>query len=169
MTDRAATPTAPLRRSLAALELAALHHRGRVRQRLNVSDEELAALLYLAYHGGIAQRRLAEFTTLSRSGAGAMIQRLEQDGFVQRRTDRDDRRLRFVELAPAGRERIDAAYRELIGATEQLLADRPGAELDALRELVDGLAGAALGAHGADATDQPGPDAGGDPIWRRWA
>ena|ERR1700752_2196742 len=67
---------------------------------------ELAALLYLAHHGSVPQRRLAEITALSRSGAGAMIQRLEQDGLVERRSDPADRRLRFVELSAEGRRRL---------------------------------------------------------------
>jgi uncharacterized membrane protein len=69
--------TAPeqVRRSLAALELAAIRHRRDVRRQLRVGEEELSALLYLAHHGGALQHELARVTSLSRSGAGAMLQR----------------------------------------------------------------------------------------------
>ena len=167
--DRELTPTAKVQRSLAALELATVRYRGRVRRRLNVGDEELTALLYLAHHGGAPQRRLAQVTTLSRSGAGAMIQRLEQDGFVERRTDPEDRRLRLVELSPGGRERIDDAYHDLTKATDGLLADLPAAELDLLALLLDTLAGAAQATHGEDDATSLSPPADRDPIWRRWA
>lgn len=162
-------PTAEFRRSLAALELATLRHRGAVRRRLNVSEEELCTLLHLVHHGGTPQRRLAELTTLSRSGAGAMLQRLEHDGLVQRRTDPDDRRLRFVELAPSGRERLDAAYAELDAATGPLLAQLADADLTALAELLAAVAEATMEALGDDeresraAADEP------DPIWERWS
>jgi DNA-binding MarR family transcriptional regulator len=163
------TPTAKVQRSLAALELASVRHRGGVRRRLNVGDEELTALLYLAHHGGVPQRRLAEITTLSRSGAGAMIQRLEQDGFVERSTHPSDRRLRLVELSPAGLDRVNAAYRDLTEATGRLLTDSPAAELDVLARLLDELARAAQATHGEDDANPLSPPPDGEPIWRRWA
>ena len=167
--DHENTPTAKVQRSLAALELASVRYRGGVRRRLNVGDEELTALLYLAHHGGVPQRRLTEITTLSRSGAGAMIQRLEQDGFVERRTHPGDRRLRLVELAPAGVDRINAAYHDMNEATDRILTDRPAAELDLLARLLDELAGAAQSTDGeVDANPLSSP-ADSDPIWRRWA
>jgi DNA-binding MarR family transcriptional regulator len=167
--DQENTPTANVQRSLAALELASVRYRGGVRRRLNVGDEELTALLYLAHYGGVPQRRLAEITTLSRSGAGAMIQRLEQDGFVERHTHPSDRRLRLVELAPAGADRITAAYHDLTDATDRVLTDRPAAELDLLARLLDELAGAAQATHGEDDANSLSPPADNDPIWRRWA
>jgi DNA-binding MarR family transcriptional regulator len=167
MTDEAPPPEALVRRALAALELAAIRHRRGVRRDLRVGDEELSALLYLAHHGGVAQRRLADVTSLSRSGAGAMIQRLEERGFVQRRTDPADRRLRLVELSPPGRERVELAYREFATAAAQLLAECPPAEVAALARLLDGLAGAA---HSVD--DERvlanSPHSAGEPIWRHW-
>jgi DNA-binding MarR family transcriptional regulator len=167
--DQENTPTAKVQRALATLELASVRYRGGVRRRLNVGDEELTALLYLAHHGGVPQRRLAEITTLSRSGAGAMIQRLEQDGFVERRTHPSDRRLRLVELAPTGVDRINAAYHDLTEATDRFLTDSPAAELDLLARLLDGLAGAARATHGEDDANPLSPPSAGDPIWRRWA
>jgi DNA-binding MarR family transcriptional regulator len=162
-------PKAKVHRSLAALELAAVRYRGGVRRRLNVGDEELTALLYLAHHGGVPQRRLAEITTLSRSGAGAMIQRLEHDGYVERRADPGDRRLRLVELSTTGRDRVDGAYRELTDATEHVLAENTPAELDLLARLLDGLVRAADTSSGEDQAEPQRAAAEGDPIWRHWS
>jgi DNA-binding MarR family transcriptional regulator len=157
---------AKIHRSLAALELAAVRHRGRVRRQLNVGDEELTALLYLAHHGGVPQRRLAEITTLSRSGAGAMIQRLEHDGFVERHTDPADRRLRVVELSATGRDRVQDAYRDLGDATDQVLDATEPADLERLAGLLSSLAAGAETTHEVDAPPAP---AERDPIWRRWS
>jgi DNA-binding MarR family transcriptional regulator len=172
MTDQAAAmtdhPAAPVRRSLAALELASGRYRGDVRQRLSVSEEELSALLFLAHHGSVPQRHLAEVTTLSRSGAGAMIQRLEHDGFVERHTQPSDRRLRLVELSATGRQRMTRAYGELDAAVERSLADRSPGELEALARLLDALAEATLAAGGGEDCGSPPSVAAGDPIWRRW-
>jgi DNA-binding MarR family transcriptional regulator len=159
-------PKAKIHRSLAALELAAVRYRGGVRRRLNVGDEELTALLYLAHHGGVPQRRLAEITTLSRSGAGAMIQRLEHDGFVERHTDPADRRLRVVELSTGGRERVHGAYREFSAATDQALDAADPADLVRLAGLLCSLAAGAATTH---AVDPPPAPAERDPIWRRWS
>jgi DNA-binding MarR family transcriptional regulator len=160
-----ATP-AGVRRALAALELAAVRHRSGVRRQLGVGDDELSALLYLAREGAAPQGRLAELTTLSRSGAGALVQRLEHRGLVRRRSDPHDRRRRLVELSPAGRERMRDAYAELDAAADGVLAERPEAELAALLRLLDALRRAAEAATGpAEAVPAA---ATGEPIWRRW-
>lgn len=159
---------ANVRRALAGLELAALRHRGAVRRVLGVGDEELCALLHLVHHGGASQRELAELTTLSRSGTGAMVQRLEQHGLVQRRPQPGDRRTRVVELSPAGRERMRRAYRELDAALAAALPE--DADLEALTRLLDGLRHAAGQAQAElrDASPAPSPPPPGEPIWRRW-
>jgi DNA-binding MarR family transcriptional regulator len=164
------SPQARVQHALAALELAAIAHRRGVRRLLHVGDEELSALLYLAHHGGVTQRQLGAVTGLSRSGAGAMIQRLEERGHVQRRTNPADRRLRLVELSPAGHEHLEHAYHDAHAATRELLEGRPPAELDALAQLLSGIASATGGAGVYDDDDgdaAPLSDIG-DPIWRRW-
>jgi DNA-binding MarR family transcriptional regulator len=161
---------AQVRRALAGLELAALRHRSAVKRVLGVGDEELCALLHLVHHGGASQRELAELTTLSRSGTGAMVQRLEHHGLVQRRPQPGDRRTRVVELSPAGRERMQHAYRELDAALAAALPHVSDADLEALTRLLDGLRHAAeharAGLRGAAPAPPPAPP--GEPIWRRW-
>jgi DNA-binding MarR family transcriptional regulator len=159
-------PEADVQRALAALELAAIRRRRVVRRRLRVGDEELSALLYLAHHGGVLQRQLAQVTSLSRSGAGAMVQRLEERGYVQRRTDPADRRLRLVELSTDGRARVEHEYGELADAIGQALAGRTPAQVDELARLLDGIA-AAAGPRDEEPTAvaDSGPE---DPIWRSW-
>jgi DNA-binding MarR family transcriptional regulator len=159
------TETASVLRALAGLELAALRHHRVVRARLNIGEEELAALLHLARHDGVPQRRLPEITNLSRRGGGAMILGLELEGFVVGRSDPTDRRLRFVELSAEGRERLRDAYRELGEAVERTLADGAPGALELLAGLLDGLADA-VDEHGAHDAALAMPH---DPIWRRWA
>jgi DNA-binding MarR family transcriptional regulator len=158
-----------VRRSVAALELAALHHRREVRRRLRVGDEELSALLHLAHHGGVMQQQLAAATSLSRSGAGAMLQRLEERGYVQRRTDTSDRRLRLVELSPAGREAIDRAYGAFARALDRALREEAEADVTVLARLLDEVGSAIAPAE--PRTDGAGtsPEAPGEPIWRHWS
>ena len=158
-----------LQRSLAGLELALTAHRREARRRLRVSDEELTVLLHLAQHGGARQPRLAALTGLSRSGTGALVQRLEQARLVERRTDPDDRRLRRVELTGAGRNRLSDATRGLQAAVARLAGARDPAALAATERLLDELS-AELDALGAEPRAAAAAhDAELDPVWRRWA
>jgi DNA-binding MarR family transcriptional regulator len=161
------TPVARVRQALAALELAGLQHRRTVRQHLRVGEEELSALLHLAYHGPVTQGRLGEASGLSRSGAGAMVQRLEEHGYVQRSTDPHDRRLRLVVLSDAGREALDTAYADLRRATDTLLEASAPEHLETLARVVRGLAEAS-GPGPADAVEPVAPGDGLLPAWRQW-
>src|SRR4051794_25787590 len=131
-----------LQRSLAGLELALTGHRRDARRRLRVSDEELTVLLHLAHHGGARQPRLAALTGLSRSGTGALVQRLEQARLVERRADPADRRLRRVELTSTGRARLGDATRGLQGAVAQLVETHDAAALAAALDDLSGQLGA---------------------------
>jgi DNA-binding MarR family transcriptional regulator len=156
-----------LQRSLSGLELALTGHRRDVRRRLRVSDEELTVLLHLAHDGGARQPRLAALTGLSRSGTGALVQRLEQAGLVERRPDPGDRRLRRVELTRGGTARLATATEGLRSAVARLAETSAPAELTALERLLDELA-AGLAAQ-ADEPRQPDRNVALDPVWRRWA
>ncbi|MDA0184353.1 MarR family transcriptional regulator [Solirubrobacter phytolaccae] len=156
MNERAVAITS-LQSALAALELAGMQRRGELRRRLRVGDEELTALLHLAHHERLAQRRLGELTGLSRSGAGAMIQRLEEHGYVRRWADPEDRRLRWIELTPAGREALD-------GASPVTLDDLTTEDLVAAGRVLDQLVGEPVSAPEADDI----APADGVPVWRHW-
>jgi DNA-binding MarR family transcriptional regulator len=168
--ERTSTETAGerVRRALAALELAGIRQRRSVRLALRVGEEELAALLYLAHHGGVTQRRLAEVTSLSRSGAGAMAQRLEERGYVERSTDATDRRLRLVALSAAGRALLREAYDGVDAAAERVLAGWDDDQLEPCARLLAELAGA--GRETTTPGEPPGAPltSAGEPIWRRW-
>jgi|GEM_PF-2373751 len=167
MQEATSTPKMRVRRSLGGLELATVRHRRTVRRRLRVSDPELTALLYLSQHGAVLQSQLATVMSLSRSGLGALLQRLEQAGLVERRTHPADRRLRLIDLSDAGHEQLARAYRELDAAAGRLLARLSADEVDLVERLLDALADATAAAGGA-APSTAAPPAERDPIWARW-
>jgi DNA-binding MarR family transcriptional regulator len=138
-----------MNRDLAALELAGIRHRRTVRKALRIGEEDLAALLFLTQHGPATQGRLASATALSRSGAGALVTRLEDRGYVARATDPGDRRLRVVSLTPAARALLDEAYAGI------------AARDDDLRRLL-----AAIPDTNAPTEQEP---KAAEPIWRHWA
>jgi DNA-binding MarR family transcriptional regulator len=157
-----------VRAALAALELAGIHYRRDARQALRIGEEDLAALLYLAHHGGVTQGRLADATSLSRSGTGALVQRLQERGYVARATDATDRRLRLISLTPAGRARLDEAYAGFEAALERALSGRGRDELETLATTLAEIAATTTAPAGNARPLAPPADAG-ERIWSRWA
>jgi DNA-binding MarR family transcriptional regulator len=167
-TDHIQTATESARRSLARFELATIRLRNAVRMRLGVSDDELTALLHLVEYTQVTQRQLVAIGTLSRSGVGAMVARLEDAGFVERVQDPTDRRVRLVQLSPTGERRMRAAYGACDDDLEQLLEGRPDEELEALAGLLTRL-GDATRSHARAAEREPQPARlGVQPVWRSW-
>jgi DNA-binding MarR family transcriptional regulator len=155
---------AQLWQALAALDLAAIQHLRTVRKRLQVGDEELSVLLYLAHHGSALQRDIRRATSLSRSGAGALVQRLEDRGYVQRRTDPADRRLRLVELSSASLAHIHREYGEVQTRLDRALA---GTSPEQISRLLDGLETAVRRIEPDQRPMRANPPVQ-DPIWRNW-
>lgn len=77
---------------------------------------------------------------LSPAGMTARLDRLERDGYIERRPDPDDRRSSLVVLTEAGFDRIDAAVTDHVATEERLLSsltDRQRKALDdALRAVL---------------------------------
>jgi DNA-binding MarR family transcriptional regulator len=78
---------------------------------LNSTDLECLDLVSLA--GPTTAGRLAAHTGLTTGAMTAVIDRLEQAGFVRRRADPDDRRRVLVEAVPGGIRHIEPLYRRL--------------------------------------------------------
>ena len=172
MSDPASIPAAivqvDIHRALSGLELALTRHRRHVRRVLRLSDEELTVLLHLAHVGGARQARLAELIGLSRSGTGALVQRLEQAGLVERRADSGDRRLRRVELSEAGAAHLAEARSGLEAAIERASA-APAATLSAVERALDEIVAALDALPGEREAATKAYDDALDPVWRRWS
>ena len=156
------------RRALARFELAAIRRRNALRGRLGLGDDELTTLLYLTEHEQLTQRELVAISTLTRSGVGAMVQRLEDAGLVERVTDPRDRRVRLLQLTARGRQRMRKA-RGSDDAREQVLAARPDEELELLAAVLDAVAEATERDADASAGERGTQAPSSHADWRRWA
>ena len=87
---------------------------------LNSTDLECLDLLYLS--GATTAGRLAAHTGLTTGATTAVIDRLEQAGFVRRMRDPHDRRRVLVEARPGSIRYIEPLYRRLAATTAQLNA-----------------------------------------------
>jgi len=121
---------------------------------LGVTSYEV--LLYLADAAGGRMRMhdLASSVLLSRSGLTRLVDRLERDGLLERKSCEDDARGAFAVLTPAGRQKLDAARRtHLDGVRRHFLEHLADDELDALGDIWDRVAPPTCGT-------QPGPTCG---------
>ncbi len=83
-------------------------------RRCGIKHATFEALLRLSDAGAECPRTmggLAGEMILTSGGATRLIDRMEEAGLVRRRVASGDRRRQFVELTPAGRDKLDEALR----------------------------------------------------------
>jgi DNA-binding MarR family transcriptional regulator len=158
-----------LRRALDRTELAVVRHRSEVSRRLGVSDEEMLVLLHVGEHGGLTQSRLASLIGLSRSGMGAMIQRLERAQLIERHPDPADKRVRLIKLSARSVDRITSAYQPLSADVDGLLAEFSPEQQDAIARFLTSLAEVSEShARRYLQAPEPVPAGASRPLWRLW-
>jgi len=79
---------------------------------------------------------LAEHTMITTGGMTKRLDRLEQNGLIERRVDPDDARIRRVRLTERGREVIDAAFGDHMRNEARLLAELPASDRMALQRIL---------------------------------
>lgn len=107
------------------------HGRGMSRERL---------LVLLAQRPeGMWQKDLAWEADINASSASELIGRLEQDGYLTREADENDRRAVLLKLTEAGAQRAAEIRAEREGFLESLFAKLSQEEKETLSELLDKL------------------------------
>jgi DNA-binding MarR family transcriptional regulator len=76
-------------------------------QALSLTLPQCRALLYLENNEGISQKRLSELTELDPMTLVRILDRMEADGWVQRRFDPADRRAHTLWLTPKSKPVLD--------------------------------------------------------------
>ncbi len=71
---------------------------------LGLTRSQWWVLAHLSRHDGMIQSDLAETLELGKAALGGLIDRLEASGFIERRPDTSDRRVRRVYLASKGNQ-----------------------------------------------------------------
>ncbi|MBW1639374.1 MULTISPECIES: MarR family winged helix-turn-helix transcriptional regulator [Microbacterium] len=118
MTD----PEDPIQTTATDLRLATFRLARRLRSVRAVdamSDAQLAVLATLRMHGRHSITALAERERVTAPSMSAMVNGLEEQGFVTRIPDDDDRRRVHVDITESGREIVAETLRR----RDQLLAD----------------------------------------------
>ena len=139
MRDEVDEIVAAWRRERPDLDMEPLHVLSRVSRLAAVLDErraeafvghglqghEFDVLSVLRRSGEPFQQTAGELATLTHVTSGTMTSRLDRlvaRDFVTRRADPADGRIVRVRLTPAGRQRVDAAFAQLLSSERELLA-----------------------------------------------
>lgn len=104
---------------------------------LTLSDYEVLVRLSAADGGMMRRVDLAESVVLTASGITRLLDGLERSGFVEKAACREDARVSYAKLTPAGRERLESASSTHRAGIEELFTGRFNAEeLDELASLL---------------------------------
>jgi DNA-binding MarR family transcriptional regulator len=104
---------------------------------LGVTRQQWRALLTLARHDGLTQTELADHLDVERISVGRMVDRLVENGLIERRADPADRRVWRLHLLPLSHDIVNSL--SAIGASLEadVLAVIPTDKQDEFRSTLD--------------------------------
>jgi len=106
-------------------------------QALSLTLAQCKALTYLARNEGVSQKRLAELIEIDPMSLVRILDRMEADGWVERRADPQDRRARCLVVTDQARPIIELIWQVVMETRAEALAgltDPERAQLMALLE-----------------------------------
>lgn len=141
-----ATPAAPAAQGLTAERLGDVVGRlVRMLRRVQVAplgSSAMSALATVVGHGPVRLGELAEIEGVTPATLSRVVNVLEGQGFVERRTDPDDRRAAFLIATPAGTasvEQLRSVRGAALAARIERLSPQDRATLEAGLEVLDRL------------------------------
>ena len=105
-------------------------------RRLGITRAQWLVLTRLHRRPGASHSELAEMMEVEKATAGRMIDRLVANGWVERRTPRDDRRVKRVYLTPEAERVHKRIWRVAEDTVNAALADLSGPESKQLMALL---------------------------------
>ena len=97
---------------------------------------QYAALVAIGAHPGIDATRLSEIIFFDRSTIGDVLDRMEGKGWILRYSTPSDRRIKRLELSPAGQEALHQVEPGIRRVQDRLLAALTAAEAKTLIRLL---------------------------------
>jgi MarR family transcriptional regulator for hemolysin len=108
-------------------------------QALSLTLPQCRALLYLETNQGVSQKRLSELTELDPMSLVRILDRMEADGWVQRRFDPADRRAHTLWLTPRAKPVLDHIAQLIAETRAEALLGLSSEERSKLLELLERL------------------------------
>ena len=109
---------------------------------LDLTPVQYAALVAIQSHPQIDATRLSQVIFFDRSTIGDVLDRMEAKGWIVRNPSPDDRRIKLVTLATAGRQILRQAEPAILRVQERLMKPLGAANGDTLTRLLAELADA---------------------------
>lgn len=106
-------------------------------QALSLTLPQCKALTFLARNEGISQKRLAELIEIDPMSLVRILDRMEADGWVERRSDPQDRRARSLVVTEKARPIIDLIWQVSGETRAEAMAGLEEAERTLLVELLE--------------------------------
>ncbi|HEX3837680.1 MAG TPA: MarR family transcriptional regulator [Steroidobacteraceae bacterium] len=108
---------------------------------LGLTLPQCRALVYLALHEGISQARLAELTDVEPMTLVRILDRMAANGWLERRVDATDRRVRLVYLTAKARPVVEDIWKLADLTREEAFRHIPRKQVGALIILLDQIRG----------------------------
>ncbi len=106
-------------------------------QALALTLPQCKALAYLANNEGVSQKRLAELTEIDPMSLVRILDRMEADGWVQRRSDPDDRRARSLAVTEKAKPLVAHIWNLAVETRGEALAGLSPEQRTQLVELLE--------------------------------
>lgn len=101
-----------------------------------ITRTQWTLLTYLSRYEGVSQTRLAEYMDLAPMTLTRQIDKLEQDGLLDRRQDPQDRRTNLIYLTEKSQPLMAHMHEIAVDAKEAALKNLSSQEREQLRELL---------------------------------
>lgn len=112
-------------------------HRG-PRRRRSLSRERLLVIIS-DYPDGINQKQLAESAGINASSTSEVVARLEDDGYIVRKIDENDKRATILKLTEMGTVRAEEIRSEREGFLDEVFSKLTEEEKQTLSDILDKL------------------------------
>ncbi len=109
-----------------------------------LSMPQVSALYRLYYRGQCGVTDIADHLDVSSAAASQMIERLVQQGLLERSEDPNDRRAKQIALSPAGRELMEESIEARVRWMAELTTVLSPEEQDTIVAALDALTSAAI-------------------------
>lgn len=97
---------------------------------LGITGGQWWMLTYISLHHGLAQMQLAEELNMGKVSVGGLLDRLEQNGLIERRTDTVDKRVKRIFLTRTGAALVEDIRLTSAGVQEVALQGITPIELE---------------------------------------
>lgn len=88
---------------------------------VRITVEQWRALLSAYKMDGLTQGKLCEMLSQEKTGVSRLVAALERNGLIRRESSREDRRVKFIHITPAGRELVDFTFDIVLEGRRELV------------------------------------------------